>query len=255
MKKLVALLLMIAMLICTGSCAIYAESTSAYTVDELAYTAYCEIGAVYYSSIRHLETLGGLWESLADKTSWDDVDAFWVYEYWLADGDFDEAMQRGMFLNAIGEKKLGVDNVLTENMSALVDAIRKEAAARHLTDPKSAVFILLAWGQEAGRLKKEETYQAELQLGMEVIRTLMKLDADDAYLDTLKDYYKEASAIHKYMADFSDTYLSFTSKLKQYQESYDSWEIEFDFIFGTDSYETYGDAYSRFLKEWEAQAQ
>lgn len=246
---------MIAVLICTGSCAVYAASTSAYTADELAYTAYCEIGAVYYSSIRHLKTLGGLWESLADKASWDDVGVSWMLEYCVADGDFNEGMQRMMFLDQIGEKKLGVDTVVTENMSALVDAIRKEATARHLTDPKSAVFILLAWGQEAGYLKNEEAYQAELELGMEVIRTIMKLDADYAFLDTLKDYYKEAAAIHKYMADFSDTYLSFTSKLKQYQASYDSWEIEFDFIFGTDSYKTYGDAYSRFLREWEAQAQ
>lgn len=72
---------------------------------------------------------------------------------------------------------------------------------------------------------------------------------------TGKDYYKEASAIHDYLVDFSDNYISFTSKMEQYRASYDSWEIEFDFIFGKDSYKTYGDAHSRFIEEREAQAQ
>ena len=72
---------------------------------------------------------------------------------------------------------------------------------------------------------------------------------------TGKDYYKEASAIHDYLVDFSDHYISFTSKMEQYRASYDSWEIEFDFIFGKDSYKTYGDAHSRFIEEREAQAQ
>ena len=43
--------------------------------------------------------------------------------------------------------------------------------------------------------------------------------------------------------------------MEQYRASYDSWEIEFDFIYGKDSYKTYGDAHSRFIEEREAQAQ
>lgn len=255
MKKIVSLVLLVAMLVCVSNCAVYAENTSTYTADELAYTAYVEIDAVYHSSIRYLNTLGGLWESLADKATWDDVSVSWLLNYCIADGDSSEGIQRIMFFDEIGEKKLGIEDLVSTNKKALVDAIKEEATAHNLTDPKSAIFILLEWGQEVGYLKNEETFEAELGNGMEAIRMIMGLDANYAYLNTLKDYYKEAAAIHDYLVDFSDDYISFTSKMEQYQANYDSWEIEFDFIFGTDSYKTYGDAYSRFIEEREAQAQ
>lgn len=255
MKKIVSLILLVAMLVCVSNCAVYAENTSTYTADELAYTAYVEIGAVYHSSIRHLNTLGGLWESLADKATWDDVSVSWLSNYCIADGDFSEGVQRIMFFDEIGEKKLGIEDLVSTNKKALVDAIKEEATAYNLTDPKSTIFILLEWGQEVGYLKNEETFEAELEIGMEAIRMIMGIDANYAYLNTLKDYYKEASAIHDYLVDFSDDYISFTSKMEQYQANYDSWEIEFDFILGTDAYKTYGDAKKRFLEERETQAQ
>lgn len=252
MKKIVGLVLLIAMLMCVSNCAVYAENVSTYTADELAYTAYVEIGAVYHSSIRYLNTLGSLWKSLADKNTWDDVSYAWLSKYCIADGDFNEGIQRITFFNDIGKKKLGIEDGVSKNM---VDAIKEEATARNLTDPKSAIFILLEWGQEVGYLKDEETFETELGNGMEAIRMIMGIDANYAYLNTLKDYYKEASAIHDYLVDFSDDYISFASKMEQYQANYDSWEIEFDFIFGTDSYKIYGDAYSRFIEEYESQAQ
>lgn len=256
MKKTVRLVLLIAMLMCVSNCAVYAENASTYTADELAYTAYVEIGAVYNSSVRYLKTLGGLWQSLSDKNTWDDVSNSWLLEYIVAGGDSDESIQRLLFFNKIGEKKLGIEGIpRVETLPAYVDAIKAEATARNVTDPKLAVFILLEWGQEVGYLKNEETFEAQLKNGMDAIRMIMSLDANYASLNTLKDYYKEASAIHDYLVDFSDNYISFTSKMEQYQASYNSWEIEFDFIFGTDSYKTYGDAHSRFIKEREEQAQ
>lgn len=255
MKKIVSMILMVAMLVCVSNCTVYAENASTYTADELAYTASVEIGAVYHSSIRYLNTLGGLWESLADKNTWDDVNKAWLLEYCAAYGDFNESIQRNLLLVNLGEKFGFEASQAFINDTTLIDAIKEEATARNLTDPKSAIFILLEWGQEVGYLKNEETFEAELGNGMEAIRMIMGLDANYAYLNTLKDYYKEASAIHDYLIDFSDNYTSFTSKMEQYQESYDSWEIEFDFIFGTDSYETYGDAYARFIEEREAQEQ
>ena len=99
---------MIAMLMCVGNGAVYAESASTYTADELAYTAYVEIGAVYHSSIRYLNTLGGLWESLAEKATWDDVSVSWLLNYCIADGDSSEGIQRIMFFDEIGEKNLAL---------------------------------------------------------------------------------------------------------------------------------------------------
>lgn len=255
MKKIVSLILLVAMLVCVSNCAVYAENTSTYTADELAYTAYVEIGAVYHNSIRYLNTLGGLWESLADKDTWDDVNGAWLLEYRAADGDFNESIQRNLLLVNLAEKFGFEDSKAFINSTTLIDAIKEEATVRNLTDPKSAVFILLEWGQEVGYLKSEETFEAELEIGMEAIRMIMGIDANYAYLNTLKDYYKEASAIHDYLVDFSDDYISFTSKMEQYQANYDSWEIEFDFILGTDAYKTYGDAKKRFLEERETQAQ
>lgn len=253
MKKIVSLVLLVAMLMCVGNCVVYAESTSTYTPDELAYVAYCDIGSAYYNSIYYLETLGGLWESLLDKNTWDDVDSAWLLEY---RADPDEGIQRNMFLIGLGQEKFGYeDSRAFLNSSILIDAIKQEAAERKVTDPRAAIFILLEWGQESGLLPPFETLESKLEDGMEVIRMIMNLNADYTNLNALKDYYKEAYAIYDYMADFSDDYISFTEKLEQYQTNYDSWEIEFDFIFGTDSYETYGDAYSRFIEEREAQAQ
>lgn len=254
MKKIVSLVLLVAMLMCMGNGAVYAENPSNYTADELAYTAYFEIGAVYHSSIHYLNTLGGLWESLADKNQWDDVNSAWLLEYRAADGDFSESLERNLFLVNLAEKFGFEDSKAFINSTTLIDAVKEEATARHLTDPKSAVFILLEWGQEVGYLVNEETFQAKLDVGMEAIRMIMNINADYAYLDTMKDYYKEACAIHNYLVNFSDNYISFTSKMKQYQASYDSWEIEFDFIFGQDSYKTYGDAHSRFIEERGTQA-
>ena len=51
MKKIVSLVLLVAMLMSAGNCAVFAESSSTYTADELAYTAYHAINAAYSSSI------------------------------------------------------------------------------------------------------------------------------------------------------------------------------------------------------------
>lgn len=255
MKKIVSLMLMIAMLIIAGNCAVYAESSSTYTPDEWAYIAYSEIGSAYYSDIQYLKTLGGLWDSLLDKKTWNDVDSSWLLEY-RAGSNIDDSISRNLFLIRLGKNKFGIeDSKAFLNSSILIDAINEQATAYHLTDPKSAIFILLEWGQEFGILSKAETTKAILGNGMDAIRMIMGLDANYPHLNTLKEFYKEASAIHDYAVDFSDNYINFTSKLEQYQTDYDSWEIEFDFIFGTDSYKTYGDAYSRFIEEQNAQVQ
>ena len=47
MKKIVSLVLLVAMLMCVGNCVVYAESTSTYKPDELAYVAYLDIGSSY----------------------------------------------------------------------------------------------------------------------------------------------------------------------------------------------------------------
>lgn len=256
MKKIVSLVLLVAMLMSAGNCAVFAESSSTYTADELAYTAYHAINAAYNSSIYYLNILGGLWESLLDKSTWDDVDVVWFVHYITANGDFDAAMPRLMLISTIAEEKLGIEDI-SNNKKAIVDAIKEEAASRHLTDPKAAIFILLDWGKEVNYFRDVESIAEDLEIGMEAIRMIMSNDSNYANLDTLKDFYKEASAIYNYMVDFSDDYISFTSKMKQYQADFDSWGVEFDFIFGDlyEAYEKYSDAESRFVEEHKTQAQ
>lgn len=211
MKKIISLILLLAMLMCVGNCVVYAESTSTYTPDELAYVAYCDIEPVYHSSIYYLNTLGGLWESLLDKNTWDDVDSAWLLEY---RADPDEGIQRNMFLIGLGKEKFGYENSQAFlNSSILIDAIKQEAAERKVTDPRATVFILLEWGQESGLLTPFETLESKLEDGMEVIRMIMNLNADYTNLNALKDYYKEAYAIYDYMADFSDDYISVNAKM------------------------------------------
>ena len=105
MKKIVSLMLMIAMLIIAGNCAVYAESSSTYTPDEWAYIAYNEIGSAYYSDIQYLKTLGGLWDSLLDKKTWNDVDSSWLLEY-RAGSNIDDSISRNLFLIRLGKINL-----------------------------------------------------------------------------------------------------------------------------------------------------
>ena len=118
-----------------------------------------------------------------------------------------------------------------------------------MTDPRSTIWIVLGWAEEAGQLARKEVLENGLKNGMDVIRMIMSLDSNYVNLNTLKNYYKDASQLYNYVADFSDNYLDSQDKLKQFQEEYDSWEIEFDFALGTDAYKSYGDAYLKFISE------
>lgn len=250
MKRIICFALILSMLTGVGNFSACAQSASDYTADELAYIAYVDIGSVYYSGLSYLDVLGGLWESLLDKDTWDDVNSAWLLEYQAANMDFNESIRRNMLLVRLANEKFGYEDAKAFlNTSTLIDEIKKEAEKYYSNDPMQTIFIMLEWAQEIGYLKSTEDFENELKMGMDVIRKLMVLDAQYAYLNVLKEYYKEASAIYEYLADFSDNYISFTEKLKQYHASYDSWEIEFDFMLGSDAYETYGDAYRHFVNE------
>lgn len=250
MKKIICALLIMTMLVSAGNVCALAEGSGNYTADELAYVAYLDIGSVYNSCLQYLNRLNGLWESLLNVKTFDDIDSGWLLEYRAANMDTTESMQRNLFLTRLGRAKFGVEDTNAFlNGTAFVDAIKTEAAARGMTDPRSTIWIVLGWAEESGQLASKEVLENGLKNGMDVIRMIMSLDSNYVNLNTLKNYYKDASQLHNYVADFSDNYLDFQDKLKQFQEEYDSWEIEFDFALGTDAYKSYGDAYLKFISE------
>ncbi|MBP3656612.1 MAG: hypothetical protein J6K32_07955 [Clostridia bacterium] len=247
MKKLTCILLLAAMLLgCAAACA---ESAPAYTGDELAYVAYMDIDSAYWHTIRYLDTIDGLWESLLDIHSYDDVDTGWMLEYIVAGGDMDESVQRVMMLNKIAETFYDPgdsnDFIWSEEF---VDGIKALAQFTGSTNPKDVIWTVLFMAQEADRLCTQEEVEAELENGFAVIREITQTMPDYAHLGALKDYYKEASALAKYAYDFSDNYQNFTAMLRQGHTGYDGWAIEFDLILGENKYSAYGDAYSRYTK-------
>lgn len=251
MKKFVSLILLFAILFSSVSGIASAQTPSSFKTDELAYIAYSQANNAFWGGIVYLETLKGLMKSFGDSRTWNDISHGAFNAYFLAEMDMTESIQRFMLINQIGEHKFGIDNIASNGikMNELIEAIKEEANLTEQTDPRSAIFILLSWAQEADYLKKEETFQSELETAAEAIRLIESEDKDFSFLNTLNEYLNEASAVHDYLVNVSYDYDDLLKVLENYQRIYNNREYTFDYIFGSDAYKTYGDAYARFLEE------
>ena len=263
MKKIVSLVLLVAVLVCASNCAVYAESASAYTADELAYVAYKDIDHAYSACLNYMTHMDRLWSSLLDVNTIDEIDDDWMFGSYLSGSDDQtELFQRYYFLSNLAKVKLGMDedmsfsdHIKATGSNIVIDAIQESASANALTDPRDIMWLLLAWGEEAGCMTGMADIETYLQYAKDEIETIMIVDGSYANTITLREYYKEASALYGYLNDFVDNYPNFVNQKKQYQVNSDSWELEFDSIFGEDAYSTYYDSYMRFLEERYAQVQ
>lgn len=224
MKKIISVVLMVTMLISVVNCAAYAEDLSKYTVDELAYFAYKDIQTVYSRNGDYMKVFRGLWESLLDVQTWDDINLQWLSNY------IQNEKERGRSFSLIWniEKEKFKDSDPAERDEFLINAIKN---ARITSEPMEARSILLKFGEESGMFLRTDAIEVILENSLKDIQTIMQLDPDYANLGTLKDYYKEASSFYKYRTNYSPDFSTFSSKVDKYLEDYDSWEIDFSLIF------------------------
>lgn len=224
MKKLISVFLMVIMLLSVVSCTAYAEDLSKYTADELAYFAYRDIEMVYSGNSRYMRMLRGLWGYLLDVQTWDDINLRWLSDYKR------DERERGLSFSLIWsiEKEKFKDADSSEQDELLISAIKN---ARQSTDPMETREILLRFGDESGCFLRPVATEVILEYAMKDIRMIMQIDPNYANLDILKDYYKEASSYYKYRTTYPPDFGTFSSKVDEYLEDYDSWEIDFSLIF------------------------
>ena len=231
MKKLISVLGMVIMLLSVVSCTAYAEDLSKYTTDELAYFAYNDIKFVYNANNKYMKIFRGLWESLLDVQTWDDINTQWLRNY--IKNEKDRGLSLSFIYGIIDKKFDGIDN--SEQKELLVNAIKK---ARISNNPMETREILIKFGEESGCFFLPEAMEVFLEYALKDIQMIMQTDPDYANLGTLKDYYKEASLYCKYKTNYSPDFRTFSSKVDKYLEDYDSWEFDFSLIFDKDDKNT-----------------
>ncbi len=251
------------MLMSAGNCAVYDESSSTYTADELAYVAYKDIDRAYFSCLNYMKHMDRLWSSLLNINTIDEIDDDWMFgSYLFGSNDQTELFQRYNFLSTIAKRKLGMDedmsfsdHIKATGRNIVIDAIQESASTNALADPRDVMWLLLAWGEETGCMTSMAEIELCLQYAKDEIEAIMNEDSNYANTATLQEYYAETSALYSYLNDFMDTYPNFVNQKKQYEVNSDTWEFEFDAIFGKDAYSTYYDSYTRFIEERKAQVQ
>ena len=239
-----AFIVVIVLLFC--SCC-YAESVA--TIDtlsdeQLAYYVYSDISVVYSKCVDYLNELCRLFELVIRYNSIED----WNYAhdyYWRIiynDGNDDgKTLKRSILLTKYMKDKgiipetADTDTILAKGPEAIYDLYTKYFGIignRDITDVIKATMFALQEIRYLSELDELNEYYYYAKSNMQVLR---KRDAE--LFSSLIDYFKDASNLLDFLQNINASYLEIKEMSSEQNKKYDSYVIDFDFLFGDMDYD------------------
>lgn len=219
MKKLISMLLILLL-----SFNISFAETSEFremTSDEQAYNIYLDIAYVYEYGVRYLEEMERIWDIVLSTKSVEEINKLCYFDCL--------SQESLMSLYSMLISKYGYSEDELRQLSFSSDVFS-------VSEKTELIWVVLGLGEASGYLSSPSKLKGYLDRAFGNIRTLMANDKEYVFLSELKEYYKDATMLYEYIADFNDNYTGFSVKLDSFNTSKSSWEIDFEFIFDPAGY-------------------